>query len=121
MADPKYENLPGIVSTTGLNNLIKLSIVATTVNLLKYILQAYDQPDVYETGDLPEADQPEPSEEEENECIEQLHLSVKDSFNKFKGKFLTGTVDFSDRLSRKTRIGYRYVICTFKYYTSSVD
>ncbi|XP_072949552.1 dynactin subunit 2 isoform X2 [Epargyreus clarus] len=78
MADPKYENLPGI---------------------------AYDQPDVYETGDLPEADQPEPYEEEENESIEQLHLSVKDSFNKFKGKFLTGSVDFSDRLSRKTRIG----------------
>ncbi|XP_038220734.1 dynactin subunit 2 [Zerene cesonia] len=80
MADPKYENLPGI---------------------------AYDQPDVYETGDLPEADQPEPYEDEENECIEQLHLSVKDSFNKFRGKFLTGNVDFSDRLSRKTRIGYR--------------
>ncbi|KAJ0176432.1 hypothetical protein K1T71_007611 [Dendrolimus kikuchii] len=80
MADPKYENLPGI---------------------------AYDQPDVYETGDLPEADQPDPYEEEENESIEQLHLSVKDSFNKFKGKFLTGSVDFSDRLSRKSRIGYR--------------
>ncbi|KAG6452864.1 dynactin subunit 2 [Manduca sexta] len=80
MADPKYENLPGI---------------------------AYDQPDVYETGDLPEADQPEPFEEEENDSIEQLHLSVKDSFNKFKGKFLTGSVDFSDRLSRKSRIGYR--------------
>ncbi|KOB78528.1 Dynactin [Operophtera brumata] len=59
MADPKYENLPGI---------------------------AYDQPDVYETGDLPEADQPEPYEEEENESIENLHLSVKESFNKFKGK-----------------------------------
>ncbi|XP_045483903.1 dynactin subunit 2 [Pieris rapae] len=80
MADPKYENLPGI---------------------------AYDQPDVYETVDLPEADQQEPFEEEDNECIEQLHLSVKDSFNKFKGKFLTGNVDFSDRLSRKSRIGYR--------------
>lgn len=80
MADPKYENLPGI---------------------------AYDQPDVYETGDLPEADQPEPYEEEENEAIEQLHLSVKDSFNKFKGKFLTGSVDFSERLSRKSRIGFR--------------
>lgn len=80
MADPKYENLPGI---------------------------AYDQPDVYETGDLPEADQPDPAEEEDNECIEQLHLSVKDSFNKFRGKFLTGNVDFSDRLSRKSRIGYR--------------
>ncbi|CAH0715311.1 unnamed protein product, partial [Brenthis ino] len=78
MADPKYENLPGI---------------------------AYDQPDVYETGDLPEADQQEQFEEEENESIEQLHLSVKDSFNKFKGKFLTGNVDFSDRLSRKSRIG----------------
>ncbi|OWR46765.1 dynactin subunit 2 [Danaus plexippus] len=80
MANPKYENLPGI---------------------------AYDQPDVYETDDLPEADQPDPYEEEENSCIEQLHLSVKDSFNTFKGKFLTGNVDFSDRLSRKNRIGYR--------------
>lgn len=75
--------------------------------LIFYFSQAYDQPDVYETGDLPEADQPDPTEEEENECIEQLHLSVKDSFNKFKGRFLTGAVDFSDRLSRKSRIGYR--------------
>ncbi|GBP05399.1 Dynactin subunit 2 [Eumeta japonica] len=80
MADPKYENLPGI---------------------------AYDQPDVYETGDLPEADQQEAFEEEDNECIEQLHLSVNDSFNKFRGKFLTGNVDFSDRLTKKSRIGYR--------------
>lgn len=80
MADPKYENLPGI---------------------------AYDQPDVYESGDLPEADQLDNIEEEENECIEQLHLSVKDSFNKFKGKLVSENVDFSDRLSRRIRTGYR--------------
>lgn len=110
MADPKYENLPGIVSIKCLDRIKLLILHLCLVVFILCFSQAYDQPDVYETGDLPEADQPDPTEEEENECIEQLHLSVKDSFNKFKGRFLTGTVDFSDRLSRKSRIGYRYLI-----------
>lgn len=110
MADPKYENLPGIVSTLCRKSENYWSRFVDIGVLNFYFSQAYDQPDVYETGDLPEADQPDPSEEEENECIEQLHLSVKDSFNKFKGRFLTGAVDFSDRLSRKNRIGYRYLV-----------
>ncbi|XP_034243413.1 dynactin subunit 2 [Thrips palmi] len=80
MADPKYANLPGI---------------------------AYDQPDVYETGDLPEADQNEDTFEEENECIERLHLSASESFLKFKDKQLSGSgVDFSDRLKKVPNRGY---------------
>lgn len=80
MADPKYANLPGI---------------------------AYDQPDVYETGDLPEADQNEDAFEEENECIERLHLSASESFLKFKDKQLSGSaVDFSDRLKKVPNRGY---------------
>lgn len=70
--------------------------------------QAYDQPDVYETSDLPEVDQSENlyDEDPENECIERLHISAKDAFSKFRGKYLTGNVDFSDRLSKRIRTGY---------------
>lgn len=67
---------------------------------------------MYESGDLPEADQQEENSEEENECIEKMHISVSDSFSKFKGKQVGGSVDFSDRISRKIRTGYKYV---FKY------
>lgn len=35
-----------------------------------------------------------------------MHLSTKDAYNKFKGKYLTGYVDFSDRISRRLRSGY---------------
>jgi len=79
MADPKFANLPGI---------------------------AYDQPDVYETPDVPEEDTSDFYEETENECIERLHISSQDSYNKFKGKYLTGHVDFSDRIGKKVRTGY---------------
>lgn len=33
-------------------------------------------------------------------------MSAKDSYNRFKGKYLTGRVDFSDRIGRKIRTGY---------------
>lgn len=82
------------------------------VNMYKSIqthpiyFQAYDQPDVYETPDVPEEDTSDFFEEPENECIERLHISSKDSYNKFKGKYLTGHVDFSDRIGNKIRTGY---------------
>uniref|UniRef100_T1J1F4 Dynactin subunit 2 n=1 Tax=Strigamia maritima TaxID=126957 RepID=T1J1F4_STRMM len=57
MADPKYANLPGI---------------------------AYDQPDVFETSDLPEVDQAAFDIGDESESVEH----------------------FSDRISRYRRIGY---------------
>ncbi|XP_059609380.1 dynactin subunit 2 [Phlebotomus argentipes] len=80
MADPKFLNLPGIV---------------------------YDQPDVYETPDVPEVETSDYYDEDpENSAIECLQLSTKDCFNKFKGKYLKGDVDFSDRISKRTRTGY---------------
>lgn len=80
MADPKFQYLPYI---------------------------AHDQPDVYETPDVPEAETSDFYEEEpSNDSIERLHISTKDSYNKFKGKYLTGDVDFSDRIGKKFRIGY---------------
>ncbi|XP_055529659.1 dynactin subunit 2 [Wyeomyia smithii] len=80
MADPKFQFLPYI---------------------------AHDQPDVYETPDVPESETSDFYDEEpSNESIERLHISTKDSYNKFKGKYLTGNVDFSDRIGKKFRVGY---------------
>lgn len=45
-------------------------------------------------------------EEIKNEAIERLHINTKISYNRFKGKYLTGDVDFSDRLGKKLRTGY---------------
>ncbi|XP_014255733.1 dynactin subunit 2 isoform X2 [Cimex lectularius] len=80
MADPKYAHLSGI---------------------------AYDQPDVYETTDLPEADQTKEEPEEESESIEHVKINASDAFSKFKGKHLNAKkVDFSDRLSKTFKTGY---------------
>nr|XP_015838591.1 PREDICTED: dynactin subunit 2 [Tribolium castaneum] len=80
MADPKYADLPGI---------------------------AHDEPDVYETNDLPESEQAVDFFEEENDSIERIHVSASEAFNKFKGKFLkANNVDFSERISKKIRTGY---------------
>ncbi|XP_054264273.1 dynactin subunit 2-like [Macrosteles quadrilineatus] len=80
MADPKYANLVGI---------------------------AYDQPDLYETKDLPEADQNAEIFEEESDSIERLHISATNALSKFKGKRLDASrVDFSDRLGKQSRTGY---------------
>lgn len=84
MADPKYADLPGI---------------------------AYDQLDVYETSDLPESEQMRMycEEEPDSTCVEQLHISAKEAFTKFKGKQIVGKpVDFSDRLSNRPRTGYKF-------------
>ena len=80
MADPKYANLPGI---------------------------AIDQPDIYETEDLPESDQHLDFDIEETDAVETLHVSATEAFGKFKGKQLeTANVDFSDRIRRSKQKGY---------------
>ncbi|XP_072387474.1 dynactin subunit 2 [Diabrotica undecimpunctata] len=80
MANPKYADLPGI---------------------------AHDEPDVYETSDLPESEQSVDAFEEENDPIERIHISADDAFNKFKGKYLgSENVDFSSKVSKKHRAGY---------------
>ena len=49
MADPKYANLPGIVSFTDSVNIY--------LRIMYIFFKAIDQPDIYETDDLPESDQ----------------------------------------------------------------
>lgn len=61
---------------------------------------------MYETPDVPEEEFTDFYDEPDTEYIERLHISTKDSYNKFKGKHLTGYVDFSDRISRRLRTGY---------------
>lgn len=80
MADPKYADLPGI---------------------------AYDEPDVYETNELPESDQAADFYDEKPDPIEKIHVSSDDAFSKFKGKYVDGTnVDFSSRIEKRIRTGY---------------
>ena len=80
MADPKYANLPGI---------------------------AHDQPDFYETGDLPESEQHYDDGDDAIEggiggvdnVVETLHISASDAMGRFAGKNLDSSgVDFSDRI-----------------------
>ncbi|CAL1267269.1 unnamed protein product [Larinioides sclopetarius] len=84
MANPKYADLPGI---------------------------AHDQPDVYETSDLPEAEQGNLSISDvimdQCDSVEMLKVSPNEAFNKFKGKTLDGeNVDFTDGIGHGKKIGY---------------
>lgn len=82
MADPKYANLPGI---------------------------AHDQPDVFETSELPESDQhiDDVGYMGDNDSVETLHITANEAMGKFKGKYLeSGKVDFSDRIQGVGRKGY---------------
>uniref|UniRef100_A0AAQ4RYG4 Dynactin 2 (p50) n=1 Tax=Gasterosteus aculeatus aculeatus TaxID=481459 RepID=A0AAQ4RYG4_GASAC len=81
MADPKYANLPGI---------------------------AFNEPDVYETGDLPEDDQAQfESEELCSDSVERIVVNPNAAFDKFKDKHVnTKGLDFSDTISRSRRVGY---------------
>lgn len=84
MTDPKYAGLPGI---------------------------ATDEPDFYESGELPEEDQNNfeaYDEEIPNEAIEKIDINVRRSYDKFKNKVLIDKkgVDFSIDFGYKSRIGY---------------
>nr|XP_014352722.1 PREDICTED: dynactin subunit 2 [Latimeria chalumnae] len=84
MADPKYANLPGIAS---------------------------NEPDVYETSDLPEDDQAEfdafAQEELTSASVEHIIVNPNAAYDKFKDKTVgTKGLDFSDRISKSRRIGY---------------
>ncbi|XP_062401813.1 dynactin subunit 2 [Sardina pilchardus] len=81
MADPKYANLPGI---------------------------AFNEPDVYETSDLPEDDQAQfESEELCSDSVERIVVNPNASYDKFKDKRVsTKGLDFSDRITKNRRVGY---------------
>uniref|UniRef100_A0A671SGK3 Dynactin subunit 2 n=1 Tax=Sinocyclocheilus anshuiensis TaxID=1608454 RepID=A0A671SGK3_9TELE len=81
MADPKYANLPGIAS---------------------------NEPDVYETSDLPEDDQAQfESEELCSDSVERIVVNPNAAYDKFKDKHISAKgLDFSDRISKSRRVGY---------------
>ncbi|XP_056418537.1 dynactin subunit 2 isoform X2 [Hyla sarda] len=81
MADPKYADLPGI---------------------------ARNEPDVYETTDLPEDDQAEfDAEELTSTSVEHIIVNPNAAYDKFKDKKIgTKGLDFSDRISKTKRTGY---------------
>lgn len=71
------------------------------------MFKAHDEPDVYETTDLPESDQTSDFYDEESDAVERLNVSPGEAFEKFKSKSLNANkVDFSDRISRYLRTGY---------------
>ncbi|XP_041944466.1 dynactin subunit 2 isoform X2 [Alosa sapidissima] len=84
MADPKYANLPGI---------------------------AFNEPDVYETSDLPEDDQAQfesfVQEELCSDSVERIVVNPNAAYDKFKDKRVsTKGLDFSDRITKNRRVGY---------------
>ncbi|KAK7009100.1 Dynactin subunit 2 [Biomphalaria glabrata] len=82
MADPKYANLPGI---------------------------DINSPDVFETSDLPEAEQNLTTKQEEpdSESVELININTDAAFKVFKGKSVfTGKTDFSDSVGKSRNIGY---------------
>ncbi|CAG9766653.1 unnamed protein product [Ceutorhynchus assimilis] len=80
MSNPKYADLPGI---------------------------AQDEPDIYETTDLPESDQADVFYEPESEGIQRIHITTDEAYSKFKGKFLDSSgADFSDSITKKISRGY---------------
>ncbi|XP_056418536.1 dynactin subunit 2 isoform X1 [Hyla sarda] len=92
MADPKYADLPGIVSNR-----------SQTV-----LCSARNEPDVYETTDLPEDDQAEfDAEELTSTSVEHIIVNPNAAYDKFKDKKIgTKGLDFSDRISKTKRTGY---------------
>jgi len=67
--------------------------------------------DVYETSDLPEADQHMiGNSDDASDSIETLRISANEAFGRFKGAYIdSGSVDFSDKLRNTRRKGYSMV------------
>ncbi|KAL3231939.1 hypothetical protein MRX96_023202 [Rhipicephalus microplus] len=84
MANPKYADLPGI---------------------------AYEQPDIYETEDLPESDQVVSDVGvDQSDSVNTLSVSVTEAYEKFKGCTVdSSTVDFTEGISRQPKKGYHVI------------
>lgn len=69
---------------------------------------ALDQPDVYETNDLPESDQSNlEGFGDQSETVEKITISTSDAYEKFKGQKLDAAgVDFTDSIKKSRHSGY---------------
>ncbi|KFO24533.1 Dynactin subunit 2 [Fukomys damarensis] len=152
MADPKYADLPGIVSTgparlrktvpptsrrppnrlahdpSRLQPFLRPSGSRRSLSdrpqhlpdffdpigpghraeLLAHFPYARNEPDVYETSDLPEDDQAEfDAEELTSTSVEHIIVNPNAAYDKFKDKRVgTKGLDFSDRIGKTKRTGY---------------
>lgn len=71
-----------------------------------------DSMEVFETSDLPEADQAILAARDDSgtDSIETLTISANEAFGRFKGAYIdSGAVDFSDKLRTTRRKGYTVV------------
>lgn len=71
-----------------------------------------DSMEVFETSDLPEADQAILAARDDSgtDSIETLTISANEAFGRFKGAYIdSGAVDFSDKLRTSRRKGYTVV------------
>jgi len=71
-----------------------------------------DSMEVFETSDLPEADQAILAARDDSgtDSIETLTISANEAFGRFKGTYIdSGAVDFSDKLRTSRRKGYTVV------------
>lgn len=103
MLDPKFQYLPYIVSIKAQQEL------NWATDNFNFSSQAQEQKDVYETDDVEPAEVEYYEEENENESIDKSKLNTSDAYNKFKGKYLIGNVDFSDKIGKRRCIGYNAV------------
>ena len=62
--------------------------------------------DVYETSDLPEADQHLQADTDPGDTVEVLAITPNEAFGRFKGAYIDSkAVDFSDKLRQDRRQG----------------
>uniref|UniRef100_A0A672MGK5 Dynactin subunit 2 n=1 Tax=Sinocyclocheilus grahami TaxID=75366 RepID=A0A672MGK5_SINGR len=80
----------------------------TDPKLLNSSVYASNEPDVYETSDLPEDDQAQfESEELCSDSVERIVVNPNAAYDKFKDKHISAKgLDFSDRISKSRRVGY---------------
>uniref|UniRef100_A0AAZ3QJJ2 Dynactin subunit 2 n=1 Tax=Oncorhynchus tshawytscha TaxID=74940 RepID=A0AAZ3QJJ2_ONCTS len=78
------------------------------VFIIVSLMCASNEPDVYETSDLPEDDQAQfESEELCSDSVERIVVNPNAAYDKFKDKRVsTKGLDFSDRISKNKRVGY---------------
>ncbi|GFR98113.1 dynactin subunit 2 [Elysia marginata] len=103
MADPKYANLPGI-DVDSPDVFESSDLPEAEQNLSNQ--QDVDSPDVFESSDLPEAEQNLSNQQDEpsSENVERININTDAAFKAFKGK--TISTDFSDSVGKSRSIGY---------------
>uniref|UniRef100_A0A9J2PG38 Dynactin subunit 2 n=1 Tax=Ascaris lumbricoides TaxID=6252 RepID=A0A9J2PG38_ASCLU len=88
-----------------------VSLTHNTFQSLRFsvVIMSIQKEDVYETEDLPEAEQHMRYEEtnENSEEVERIHIDMETALKRFKGRMINADhVDFSDSIARKRRTGY---------------